>query len=133
MANICLYKIKVIGMKKACYALVNMTPLYAGEKQYLYESGTDEEFTLIFLGTCKCGINAYTVPMKNPRPLTDEELDAIKEGDHWDKTLIDKSILLNCEIFCDSKEMDDYCYSIYEHYNRGKKIYDNSPENFHIN
>ena len=35
MANICLYKIKVKGSKKSCYKLVDMMPLYSGEKEYI--------------------------------------------------------------------------------------------------
>ena len=43
MANICLYKIKVRGTRDACYALINMMPLYSWEKEILSEEGTDED------------------------------------------------------------------------------------------
>ena len=132
MANICLYKIKVKGRKKACYAMVNMMPLYSWEKEYVSEDGTDDDFELIFSGACKWGTSAYTSPMTNPMPFTDEELNAVQDGDHWDKTLRDKSILLDCEIFCNSKDIDDYCMAIFEHYNRGKTINDECPKELHI-
>lgn len=132
MANICLYKIKVKGRSKACYALVNMMPLYSWEKEYISEEGTEDDFTLVFLGACKWGTSAYTSPISNPKPFTEEELDAVEDGDHWDKTLKDKSILLDCEIFCNSKDIDDSCWSIYEHYNRGEEIFDECPKELHI-
>ena len=132
MANICLYKIKVKGRQQACYALVNMMPLYSSEKDYLLEEGTEDDFTLVFTGDCKWAVDCYTSPMKDPKPFTQEELDAVNDGDHWDKTLKDKSILLDCEIFCNSKDIDDSCWSVYEHYNRGKKINDECPKELHI-
>ena len=132
MANICLYKIKVKGTKKACYALVNMMPLYSYEKEFLDEEGTDEDFILTFMGDCKWAVDCYTSPMENPKPFTEEELDAVADGDHWDKTLKDKSVLLNCEIFCNSKDIDDSCWSVYVHYDRGKQIFDECPQSLHI-
>jgi hypothetical protein len=132
MANICMYKIKVVGTKQACYALVNMMPLYSYEKEFLSEDGNDNEFTLVFTGDCKWGVDCYTSAMTNPKPFTKEELDAVCDGDHWDKTLRDKSVLLDCEIFCNSKDIDDSCWSIFEHYNRGKEIRDECPKELHI-
>ena len=61
MANICLYKIKVKGTKTACYALVNMMPLYSWEKEYLSEEGTDEDYTLVFSGACKWSVDENKV------------------------------------------------------------------------
>ena len=132
MANICLYKIKVKGRQRACYALVDMMPLYSWEKEYLSEEGTEDDFTLIFLGACKWGVDCYTSPMKDPKPFTDEELNAVQDGDHWGVTMRDKSVLLDCEIFCNSKDIDDSCWSVYEHYNRGKVIRDECPKELHI-
>ena len=132
MANICMYKIKVKGRQKACYAFVNMMPSYSYEKEYLEEEGTDEDFTLVLRGDCKWSVSSYTTPMTDPKPFTEEELDAICDGDHWDKTLRDKSILLDCEIFCNSKDIDDSCWAVYEHYDRGKVIYDECPKELHL-
>lgn len=132
MANICMYKIKVVGTKQACYALVNMMPLYSYEKEFLSEGGTDDEFTLVFTGDCKWGVDCYTSAMTSPEPFTKEELDAVCDGDHWDKTLKDKSVLLDCEIFCNSKDIDDSCWSVFAHYNRGKEICDECPKELHI-
>ena len=132
MANICLYKIKVKGRQRACYALVDMMPLYSWEKEYLSEEGTEDDFELIFLGACKWAVDSYTSKMNNPVPFTDEELNAVQDGDHWDKTLKDKSVLLDCEIFCNSKDIDDPSYAYYEHYDRGVAIYDECPKELHI-
>lgn len=132
MANICRYKIMVKGRKQACYTLVNMMPSYSYEKEYLLEEGSEDDFTLIFIGDCKWSVSSYTSPMPNPKPFTREELDAVEDGDHWDKTLRDKSILLDVDIYCNSKDIDDSCWAIYEHYNRGKVIYDECPKELHI-
>ena len=86
MANICLYKIKVRGRKRACYALVDMMPLYSWEKEYLREEGTEDDFELVFLGACKWAVDCYTSKMKNPVPFTEEELNAVGDGDHWDES-----------------------------------------------
>ena len=96
------------------------------------EEGTEDDFTLVFLGACKWTVDCYTTKMENPKPLTDEELNAVQDGDHWDKTLKDKSVLLGCEIFCNSKDIDDSCWAVYEHYNRGKVIHDECPKELHI-
>lgn len=132
MANICMYKIKVKGSRQACYAFINMMPSYSYEKEILDESGTDEDYELILRGDCKWGVSAYTSPMENPQPFTQEELDAVQDGDHWDKTLKDKSVLLDCEIFCNSKDIDDSSWAIYEHYNRGAVMRDECPKLLHI-
>ena len=132
MANICLYKIKVKGTKTACYALVNMMPLYSWEKEYLSEEGTDEDYTLVFSGACKWSVDAYTSKQKGLVPYTSEEIENVQDGDGWEICLEDKSLLLGCEIFCNSKDIDDYCYSSYEHYDKGKQIFDECPKELHI-
>ena len=132
MANICMYKIKVKGKKQACYAFINMMPSYSYEKEILDESGTEDDYELILRGDCKWSVSSYTSAMENPQPFTQEELDEIQDGDHWDKTLKDKSVLLDCEIFCNSKDIDDSSWAIYEHYNRGETIRDTCPKELHI-
>lgn len=132
MANICLYKIKVKGTKAACYALVNMIPLYSWEKEYISEDGTDDEFTLVFSGACKWSIDAYTVRQVGIVPYTSKEIFNIEDGDGWDIPLIDKSLLLCCEIFCNSKDIDSSSYAKYEHYNNGVEICDECPKELHI-
>ena len=132
MANICMYKIKVKGRQQACYAFINMMPSYSYEKEILDESGTEDDYELILRGDCKWSVSSYTSAMENPQPFTQEELNAVQDGDHWDKTLKDKSVLLDCEIFCNSKDIDDSSWAIYEHYNRGKTIHDECPKALHI-
>ena len=132
MANICLYKIKVKGTKASCYALVNMMPLYSWEKEYLSADGTEEDYTLVFSGACKWSVSAYTKKQKDLVPYTPEEIASIQDGDGWDICLEDKSLLLGCEIFCNSKDIDDYCYADYEHYKNGQQIFDECPKELHI-
>ncbi len=132
MANICLYKVKVKGTKKACYKLVHMMPLYSSEKEYISEEGSDDDFTLVFSGDCKWSVHYRTTPQKDLVPFTEEEIDKIQDGDGWEYTLQDKSLLLNCEIFCNSKDIDDVSYACYDHYNRGVEIFDECPKELHI-
>ena len=132
MANICLYKIKVKGTKAACYALVNMMPLYSWEKDYLSEEGTDEDFTLVFSGACKWSVSAYTTKQEGLVPYTTAEIEAVEDGDGWHICLQDKSLLLGVDLYCNSKDIDDSCWSVYEHYNKGKEVYDDCPKELHI-
>lgn len=132
MANICLYKVKVIGKKATCYALVNMMPLCSWEKEFIDEYGTDAQYTLIFSGACKWGIGYRTEPQKDLTPFTDEQIENIQDGDFWHFTLQDKSLALNCEIMCNSKDIDSSCWADYEHYKNGKEIFDECPKELHI-
>lgn len=132
MANICLYKVKVCGKKINCYKLIDMMPLYSWEKDILFEDGTDENFTLIFTGGCKWGVDRYTKDYKDLLPYTDEEVSKIEDGDGWDYCLKNKSTLLDVDIYCNSKDIDDMGYAYYEHYNRGVKIKDECPKELHI-
>ena len=132
MANICLYKIKVKGTKTACYALVNMMPLYSWEKEYISEEGTDEDYTLVFSGACKWGVDCYTEKHKGLVPFTPEEIAKVEDGDGWGYPISEKSFLLGCEIFCNSKDIDDACWADYIHYNKGKQIFDECPKELHI-
>ena len=132
MANICLYKIKVNGSKKACYALINMMPLYSGDKYIIREEGSDDDYTSVFTGDCKWSVDSYTKYVDGLMPYTKEELDKIEDGDGWNYPLINKSLLLDCDIYCNSKDIDDYCYAIYSHYNRGIEINDECPKELHI-
>lgn len=132
MANTCVYKIKVKGKENACRALIDMMPLYRGEKEILSEEGTPDDFTLVFRGDCKYSVDGYAGPLKEPRILTDEEIAKIEVGDFWDVNLKGKSVLLNCDIFCNSKDIDDYVWAIYEHYNKGVEVDDECPKELHI-
>ena len=132
MANICLYKIKVVGRKRACYALIDMMPLYSGDKDIVFEDGTDEEYSLIFTGDCKWHVDAYTQALTNPQPFTPEELDAVSDGQYWQVPILQKSILLDCDIMCNSKDIDAGGKAYYEHYNRGVVINDECPKEIHI-
>ena len=49
-------------------------PLYSGDKEYLSAEGTEEDFTLVFLGDCKWSVDSYTVFEDKLKPYTEEEL-----------------------------------------------------------
>lgn len=132
MANICLYKILIKGSKAACYAFIDMMPSYNADKEILREEGTDSEYELVLKGDCKWSVSAYTENIENPQPLTAEEINNIEDGDHWDKTIKDKSVLLDCEIFCNSKDIDEPTWATYEHYKNGIEIKDECPKELHI-
>lgn len=132
MANICLYKIKVTGTKLVCEKLIDMMPLYSWEKEIISENGTNTNYTIIFSGACKNYVDCYTKKSKDLKPYTLEEIKKIQDGDGWDYPLLDKSILLDCDIQCNSKDIDSMCYAYYEHYNKGKQIYDECPKELHI-
>lgn len=138
MANICLYRIQVKGTEKACRFLTEAMPQYCDSFEILDEYGTPDDFTLSFQGDCKWSVDAYTEDMNDPKPWTEAELDAADPYDHWGTTLKDKSILLNCEIWCASMDIDDGVEPDFEHWKRGNLIYggdwpeliDISPEDF---
>lgn len=132
MANLCLYKIKVNARKKACYALIDMMPLYDWDKEILLEEGTDDDYTIIFTGGCKWGVDYATKKIEGLKPFTEEELDAVRDGDHWGYPLRDKSLALNADIYCNSKDIGDSRKPVYEHYSCGKKINDKCPEDINI-
>lgn len=132
MANICLYKILVKGRKKACYKLIDMMPLYSSEKYIVREEGTDEKYELVFTGDCKWSVDSYTSRDLELEIYNDERLDAINDGDGWGIPLQQKSFVLDCEIFCNSKDIDDSSWSVFVHFNKGKEIHDECPKELHI-
>lgn len=133
MANICLYKILVKGPRRACYALIDMMPLYSWEKEVLREEGSEEAFELVFLGACKWSVKAYTTWNDNLKAFSAAEIEKIQDGDYWDVPVAQKALILGCEIFCNSKDIDDACWSEYEHYDKyGKQVFDECPKELHI-
>ena len=128
MANVCKYKIKVNGTKISCLALVNMMPLYCGEKEILSVNGTDECFSMTFSGDCKWSVDAYTQKHKNLSSLSKEEIEQINDGMYWDYPLSEKSLMLNCEIFCVSADIDEETmWPYHEHYINGERNDENFP------
>ena len=109
-----------------------MMPLYSSDKFVLSEEGTEDEYSLVFIGDCKWHVDAYTQVRPDIEPFTDEELERVGDGDYWDVTLCQKSILLDCDIMCNSKDIDGGGRAYYERYNRGIEIYDECPKELHI-
>lgn len=135
MANICIYKILVKGTKQACEAFVAMMPSYSEGGDIWEESGTDADYTLAFSGDCKWSVDSYCAPLSDPQPWTPARIQqAIESTDSsdWYYTIRDKSILLNCEVFCNSKDIDSNTWACYEHYNKGERIFDECPKELHI-
>ena len=98
MANICLYKILVKGPKRACYALIDMMPLYSCEKEILREEGTDDQFELVFLGDCKWSVSAYTEWDNTLGPFTPDRIEKIEDGDLWNIPVAQKALVLGCQL-----------------------------------
>ena len=135
MANICIYKIKVKGRKLACEALMAMMPLFTADIDIFLEEGTEDDYTIGFSGDCKWSVDSYCSPLVSPGPWDDARIrEAMNKPDasDWYYTIQDKSILLDCEIFCNSKDIDSSTWAYYEHYNRGKRIFDECPKELHI-
>lgn len=131
MANICYYKIKANGKKTECQKLIDMMPLYSGEKEIIKEEGDKDNYSLTFTGSCKWDVDAYTEKHNNLKQLSEEDIINIKDGDYWDYPIVEKSILLNLDILCNT--LDEEEESLFLHYNKGKKINDTCPEELEMN
>ena len=102
MANICLYKIRVKGTKAACYALVNMMPLYSWEKEYMDEEGPDDGYSLLFSGACKWGVDCYTSWDKAlTAPYTAEQVEVLP--DNWRRRFFRK--IMNQDVYRVTEEL----------------------------
>ncbi len=130
MANICYYKIKVKGSRKSCYKLIDMMPVYSGEIVIIDELGSDKDYSLIFEGSCKNEIDAYTKKHKNISSLSKDKINNIKDGDYLDYPLSEKSLLLKVEILCNTLSEDGF--NKYFHYNKGNSIKDKCPDELEI-
>ena len=127
MANICFYTIKVKGKKSACYALLYSMPSYCYDKKILGISGNDDDFSLTFNGDCKWWIDWNKHPLENPQPLSEEQLKNTIDWDYYQTTMLDKSILFDCDIYIEATELDQYITepeSQYAHYSKGTEILD---------
>lgn len=133
MANICLYKIKLKGSKKACEAFMYVMPSYGMDFEIFIEEGTEDNYTLGFTGDCKWSVSAYTSTHDDVELLTEDILNDYEKLDkYYYYPLEEKSVLFNLEIFCNSKDIDDGGYAYYEHYKDGKRIFDECPKELHI-
>lgn len=159
MANICSYKIKVKGKKNACYAFMGSTSAY-DDRDILLEAGTEDDFVLIFKGTCKWGIDMYCHDFEGKKPviLPNNFEDALDEAEdkYWYHTVQERSEMFNVEVWCnsgDTEDLDEMIEAIlaagditiedlkndpdlspylYEHYNCGEEIIDDIPNDIRL-
>ncbi len=159
MADICDYKIKVQGLKNACYAFMGSTSKY-DDVNVINEYGSDNNYTLIFSGCCKWAIDMYCHDFNGQKPVElPENFDnAYKEAEdkYWYHTVKERSEMFRVEVWCNSgssetfesaiayileageltiddiKDNDEFTPYMYEHYNCGKEIFDEMPEEINI-
>ena len=121
MANYCDYKVIVKGKKNACYAFFGSMSC-CDSKWVIDESGTDDDYTLLFEGNCKWAVDAYCTPWDGPFPveLPKDYQEAYNEAEenYWYNTVRERSKMFNVEVLCNSADVEDYFEDaeIYEHY-----------------
>ena len=123
MDNLCLYKIKVKGSRLACKKLLEMMPIFQGEKETILEEGSNDDYTLVFSGNCEVDINYNTDDFGIIESFSEEEIEG---EDYFEFSLEDKALLLGVEIFCNTKNM--YNVEQFYHYNKDFEILGESPE-----
>lgn len=129
MANVCKYAVKVKGSPAACDAVDRIFPFYSGEVElYSGKDDTETEATIIMVADCKWSLDAYTRNHQNVKPLTEEELEDVEWGQYDSYTLAEKSLLLNCELWCVSQDHDDGIWYPAEHYKQGEYIDNETPD-----
>ena len=132
MANICEYHILVKGKKNACYALYGSINAYE-EKWIKEESGTQDDYEIVFSGSCKWDIDAYTHSDNSGMvEIPEDPSDAAEFGERVasDINLQDKSRIFHVEIWCNSCDIDEPELFSY-HYKDGEFIetpYKDMPE-----
>jgi len=133
MANYCWYQIRVKGKKKNAFMIYHTMPVY-DENDIIHQEGTEENYSLIFSGSCKWSLEAYcdnsiTNLDINVDDFIGENGELLKNvTDYWYYSLKDKSKLYNCEIeaFAEYEDYDingDYGdRPTFEHYKNGEVI-----------
>ena len=120
MANICKYKVIVKGKKDACYALYWSMSVMDGIS-IEDEGGSDDDYMIRFEGNCKWTVDAYCKPWDGSFdvdiPATLE--DALK---YRGITVQERSRLFKVEVLCNSADMVEEDYELYEHYISGDRI-----------
>lgn len=131
MANICEYRVIVKGKKNACYAFLgSMSAL--DEKEIDDESGTDQDFTLRFHGTCKWSVDSYCKPWEGgfPVELPEDYEEAWEEAEnkYWYNTVRERSRMFEVEVWCNSADVDLPIGDFFEHYKNGVDLGGDCPE-----
>ena len=160
MADFCDYKIKVRGKKNACYAFMSSTSA-VDDREIINEFGSDDDYTLLFKGCCKWSIDSYCKKFHGEKPVIlpgnlDDVIDEA-ENKYWYHTVQERSEMFGVEVWCNSgsvetfesciaellesgevtleeiKENEEFSPYEYQHYNCGKEIWDDMPEEIAMN
>ncbi len=133
MANICWYQIRAKGKKKNVYMIYHTMPC-CDDITIKSKKGNNNDYTLIFSGSCKWSLDAYCDNSTNKLKIdveeyVDEDGGLLKDvTDYWYYTLKDKSKIYDCEIEAFTEyedydvEEDEGDKPTFEHYKDGKKI-----------
>ena len=110
MANICEYKVLVMGAKNACYAFFGSMSAY--DKCIVEEKGTDSKYELIFEGNCKWGVDAYcekpwaeAVPVSLPADA--QEALRLAEEKYAFYSVRERSRMFGVTVYCNSADIDE--------------------------
>lgn len=126
MANICQYKGRIRGKKKACYAAFSGISAY-DEKCVADTSGTDDDFLLEFRGDCKWRLDTYCDKVwegKIPVELSGYSIDELGNGsvvDFWYYGMNQLSKMMDVEIEVISWSGES-SFQAYSHYRSGKVL-----------
>ena len=136
MANICEYKVKVKGMKNACYAFFGSMSAM-DYKDMDKQSGSGLNFELVFSGNCKWSVDFNCkkwngdFPVEIPADADDAFLEA--QNKYWYYTVQERSKMFEVEVWCNSCDTDgEPDIAIYEHYKNGEPVTDELPSELKI-
>lgn len=128
MANDCYYKMIVKGKKNACYAFMGGQHRYYQDIER--EEGTNEDYEIMFSGSCKWTVDQYTEDYtgKTPVEIPDDPEKAEEEaGNNAGYNIRSRSAMYNVEVMCNSHdEFESDCQ--YEHYKNGRPVASDVPE-----
>lgn len=132
MANICSYRVIVNGKKNSCYAFLGSMSCL-DNKEIVNESGNDQDYTLHFEGNCKWAVDyGCNTPWEGDFPvkLPDdyEEAREIAEIEYWYNTVQERSKMFEVEVWCNSADIEDSTYELFEHYKNGVSLGGKCPE-----
>jgi hypothetical protein len=121
MANICVYKAIVKGKKDACYAFYWSMSVLDGIS-IKEKGGSDDDYMIRFEGDCKWTVDQYCKPWEGSFdidiPATREE--ALK---YQEITVQERSLLFKVEVLCNSADIEEANYELFEHYIAGERLH----------
>lgn len=130
MANICQYKVIVKGKKNACYAFYWSMSVLDGiwiEE----ESGDSDNYQMRFEGSCKWSVDSYCGRWEKDYNITIPETEIEAQG-YCGITVQERSKLFGVEVLCNSADIDDSGFEIFDHYINGESAGGICPEELNI-